>query len=234
MKTSMRNEFEGSWSWPVRFRGATALAAAAVLMLVVLAEGLPFGAAADLTAVDQTELRNSTIILAKNTLIAVNQGNLTGNYTVLRDLSSPGFRERNSCADLAAIFENLRKQKIDLSPTVLIDPVLARPKLNDEGLLLLKGYFPSEPVRINFELMYLKSATGGWMIHGVSINTEPAGALAANKTEQTTPPPSASPGTRSSRVIPASNDAPDGETAAPRAKSAPAPSSSAPVRRAKP
>ena len=233
MKTSMRNEFEGSWSWPVRFRGATALAAVAVLMLV-LAEGLPFGVAADLAAVNQTELRNSTIILAKNTLIAVNQGNLTGNYTVLRDLSSPGFRERNSAADLAAIFENLRKQKIDLSPIVLIDPVLAKPKLSDEGLLLLKGYFPSEPVRINFELMYLKAGSGGWMIHGVSINAAKAEEIAANKTEPATPPPPAAQGARSARVIPASNDASEGETAASRPKSAPAPSPSAPMRRAKP
>src|SRR5437016_5736212 len=46
-------------------------------------------------AVSQDTQRTAAIILVKNALLAVNQGNLTGNYTVLRDLASPGFRERN-------------------------------------------------------------------------------------------------------------------------------------------
>jgi|GEM_PF-2271313 len=189
----------------------------------------------DLSAMNQTELRKSVDILAKNTLISVNQGNLTGNYTVLRDLSSPGFRERNSAADLAAIFENLRQQKIDLSPIVLIDPVLTKPKLSEEGLLLLKGHFPSEPVRINFELMYLKSEAGGWMIHGVSINTAQAEGVVANETQPATPPLPAGQGTRPSRVVPASSPRSDGETTASRPKPAPAPApaSSTPIRREK-
>ena len=44
------------------------------------------------------------VMLVKNALTAVNQGNLTGNYTVLRDLGSAGFRDKNSAARLAAIF----------------------------------------------------------------------------------------------------------------------------------
>ena len=58
-----------------------------------------------------TEARKLAQLLIKNALISVNQGNLTGNYTVLRDLASPGFRERNSASDLGSIFANLRKQK---------------------------------------------------------------------------------------------------------------------------
>ena len=37
-------------------------------------------------------------------LIAVNHGNLTGNYTVLRDLGSDRFRQQNDAARLAAVF----------------------------------------------------------------------------------------------------------------------------------
>src|SRR4051794_31643976 len=57
------------------------------------------------SAVPQDSQRTIAVILVKNALLAVNQGNLTGNYTVLRDLASPGFREKNSAADLAAIFQ---------------------------------------------------------------------------------------------------------------------------------
>src|SRR4051794_7956262 len=62
------------------------------------------------TAVQPDSQRTIIVILVKNALLAVNQGNLTGNYTVLRDLASPGFREKNSAADLGAIFQNIRQQ----------------------------------------------------------------------------------------------------------------------------
>jgi hypothetical protein len=42
--------------------------------------------------------------MIKTTLVALNHANLTGNYTVLRDLGSPRFRAGNDAARLAAIF----------------------------------------------------------------------------------------------------------------------------------
>src|SRR5437870_3771185 len=46
-------------------------------------------------------------MLVKNALTAANHANITGNYTVLRDLGTSAFRQRNSAAQLAATFENL-------------------------------------------------------------------------------------------------------------------------------
>jgi hypothetical protein len=158
----------------------------AAILVLALTLGHTCSLFAEPTASSQTDVRNSAVILIKNSLIAVNQGNLTGNYTVLRDLSSPGFRERNSNADLVTNFENLRRQKIDLSPIVILDPVIYKPKLTEDGMLVLRGYFASQPLRINFELAFLKSATGGWMIHGVSIGTEINEVLEASKESTTT------------------------------------------------
>src|SRR4051794_3123709 len=70
----------------------------------------PVNVAPTAASSQQDSQRTIAIILVKNALLAVNQGNLTGNYTVLRDLASPGFREKNSAADLAAIFQNIRQQ----------------------------------------------------------------------------------------------------------------------------
>ena len=118
------------------------------------------------------ESRNLANLLIKNALISVNQGNLTGNYTVLRDLASPGFRQLNTASDLGVIFGNLRQQKIDLSPIVLLEPVITAAKFSKEQQQLrFKGYFPSEPVQIQFELIFQAANPGGWMIHGVSIGT---------------------------------------------------------------
>ena|SRR6185503_6784670 len=124
-------------------------------------------------AIQQDAQRTAAIILVKNALLAVNQGNLTGNYTVLRDLSSPGFREKNSAADLAAIFQGIRQQKFDLSSIVVMDPVLNQPRISADGQLALDGYFSSQQMRINFQLAFQKSNAGAWMIHGVSLNAAP-------------------------------------------------------------
>ncbi len=132
------------------------------------------------------EARNLALLLIKNALIAVNQGNLTGNYTVLRDLSSPGFRQRNSASDLGAIFGNLRKQKLDLSPIMLLDPVITQSKFSkEENLLRLTGFFPSEPVQIKFDLIFQMANPGGWMIDGVSIGTEQVEAKSRNEADET-------------------------------------------------
>jgi hypothetical protein len=121
----------------------------------------------------QEAQRTAAVILVKNALLAVNQGNLTGNYTVLRDLSSPGFRDRNSAADLAAIFQNVRQQKVDLSALVVLEPMINQPRFNPEGQLALDGYFVTQQLRINFQLLFAKAPNGGWLIHGVSLNAVP-------------------------------------------------------------
>ncbi len=132
----------------------------------------------------QDSQRTLSLILIKNALLAVNQGNLTGNYTVLRDLSSPGFRERNSAADLAAIFQNIRQQKVDLSPIVVLDPVLNQPRINADGQLILEGCFEAQLMRITFQLLFIKAPTNGWMIHGVSLNAVPLSTTAAATARQ--------------------------------------------------
>ena len=53
-------------------------------------------AAAPVPVAQPDAQRTMTIILVKNALLAVNQGNLTGNYTVLRDLASPGLASHQS------------------------------------------------------------------------------------------------------------------------------------------
>lgn len=109
--------------------------------------------------------------LVKNVLTAVNQANLTGNYTVLRDLGGPAFRDRNNAAQLATIFQRLREQKSDLSPILMLKPVFtARPGINQAGGLELVGYFPTQPLQVQFHLEFQRVGSG-WMIDSVSVTT---------------------------------------------------------------
>lgn len=113
------------------------------------------------------------VMLIKNTLTAVNHGNLTGNYTVLRDLASERFRQRNTAGDLATTFAGLRRQKLDLSPILVTEPRLtARPATDQNHRLQLVGYVPTRPQAVRFALIF-QQIKGGWVIDEISVGVAP-------------------------------------------------------------
>lgn len=114
--------------------------------------------------------RNGLLILVKSTIIALDQANKTGNYTVLRDLAAPGFAAANNAARLAEIFANLRRDKIDLSGALVLEPQLTvMPEITANGMLHLAGFFPSAPTQINFEFLYAP-VDGQWRLFGIATN----------------------------------------------------------------
>ncbi|WP_246682846.1 hypothetical protein [Methylobacterium sp. WL9] len=114
--------------------------------------------------------RNGVLILIRTTLLALHQGNETGNYTVLRDLSAPGFRDANTAARLGEIFASQRAQKLDLSGVAVLDPQLTLlPQIEPNGLLHMSGFFPSVPSQVNFELLFAP-VDGRWKPFGLAVN----------------------------------------------------------------
>ncbi len=113
--------------------------------------------------------RQETARLIWTTLIAVDHANRTGNYSVLRDLAAPSFRDANNAARLAGIFARFRERDIGLRRVVLASPVYAEPpKILDSGLYRVKGSFPFRPVGIDFDLLF-QHTDGEWQLFGVSI-----------------------------------------------------------------
>lgn len=121
--------------------------------------------------------RNGVLILIRSTLLAVHDANLTGNYTVLRDLGAPGFQAGNTAARLSEIFANLRSQNLDLSGVAVLDPQLTvLPQIEPNGMMRMAGFFPSVPLQVNFELLFAPVA-GKWRLFGISVglgNSSPA------------------------------------------------------------
>jgi hypothetical protein len=110
-------------------------------------------------------------LLIRTTVIAVNQANKTGNYSVLRDLAAPGFQSANNPAQLAEIFGDLRKKNLDLSPVLFYQPKFtSRPALLPNGMFRVTGLFPSRPQQVNFDLIF-EPLQGDWRLYGVSIGT---------------------------------------------------------------
>ena len=110
------------------------------------------------------------VLLIRSTLGTLNDAIQTGNFTVLRDLGAPGFREANSAARLSQIFSELTSKGIDFSAVNVVAPQLTEPPGIDQqsGMLRLKGYFPGEPIQLNFDLLY-QVVDGRWRIFGLSV-----------------------------------------------------------------
>lgn len=115
------------------------------------------------------------VMLLRNTLITLNDAIQTGNFTVLRDSGAPGFRDANSAARLSQAFADLASRGVNLSVVSVTVPQLTETPTFDQekGMLRLKGYFPGQPVQINFEVLY-QEVGDRWRLFGLSV--QPANA----------------------------------------------------------
>jgi hypothetical protein len=130
--------------------------------------------------------RNGVLMLVRSSILALDQANKTGNYTVLRDLGAPGF-QANTAAKLAEIFASQRNDKLDLSGVAVIDPQLTvLPEIEPNGLMRMAGFFPSVPSQVNFELMFAP-VEGQWRLFGISVKVASGAPVAP------TPPPAPAP-----------------------------------------
>jgi len=108
-------------------------------------------------------------MLLHSAVAALDQANRSGNYTVLRALAAPSFQRANDPARLARIFARFRQSRINLAPAILHDPMLYRQAHIDQtGRLKLNGYFPTRPMRINFDMQF-EYVSGQWRLFGLSI-----------------------------------------------------------------
>jgi hypothetical protein len=109
------------------------------------------------------------VLLVRTTLLTLNDALQNGNYTVLRDRGAPAFRDANSAARLGQIFDPrqdrrrfVRGQRHGPAIEPGADP---RP---EAGHLDVKGYFPTRPAQIYFDVLY-QSVGGHWRVVGPSV-----------------------------------------------------------------
>ena len=63
----------------------------------------------------------------------------------------------------------LREQAIDLTPLLQIPPeVTETPAITQQGLLRLAGFFPTQPLRVNFDLSFQMSENR-WRPYTISV-----------------------------------------------------------------
>ena len=125
-------------------------------------------------------------MMVRGALAGVSQANFTENYSVLHGMTTPTLQARVSAAQFGAAFASLRKQKLDLSPIlVLLPQFTVAPAVTPQGVLKLVGFFPSRPLQINFDIDY-RPMDGFWMIDSLSVSAVPPTHTFAERVAPTT------------------------------------------------
>lgn len=114
---------------------------------------------------------NQTLLaLIRSTMISFDQGNRTKNYSVFYGLTTDRFRASNSVDDVFNAFESWREPFVNLASLAILSPTLVeQPKVDDSGILRLKGYFPTQPERVVFSLGFFLSEEG-WLLDGLVLD----------------------------------------------------------------
>lgn len=110
--------------------------------------------------------------LVKGSLLTLNDANVTGIYTVLHAKLSKPFRDQFSAERLAQVFRSFRDKQIDYDAIAALPPTYSvPPRIDDDGKLIVRGFFPTEPLHLKFELDFIPS-DGEWKLIRVNVKTD--------------------------------------------------------------
>jgi len=112
--------------------------------------------------------------LVKAMLLSFNDANVTRNYTVFHAKLSKPFRQQFTPEKLQETFKTFAEKDIDFDIIGAYKPVYdPAPKVGGDGRLLVGGYFPTEPVRVVFDMQFIPS-DGEWKLISINVKTERA------------------------------------------------------------
>jgi len=113
--------------------------------------------------------RSFAVALIRDVLVAVNHGNWTGNYTVLRDYASRDFADANDPTRLAGLFAPVREAGLDMLPVLVIEPTILKAETAARDTQMrLTGYFPTTPQHISFDLVMVQERRR-WVLLDISV-----------------------------------------------------------------
>ena len=110
--------------------------------------------------------------LVKTSLLTFNDANVTGNYAVFHAKLSKPFRDQFSVERLAQTFKDFSRKHVDFDIISALKPSYdPPPSVDDDGKLLVKGYFSVEPNRVHFDLGFIPS-DGEWKLFRINVKVD--------------------------------------------------------------
>lgn len=138
------------------------------LLALLVALALPLAAAAQNKVPGPRALE----ALVKTSLLSLNDAIVTGNFTVFHAKLSKPFRQQYSPDQLAEVFKSFAEKNIDYDVIASFAPTYdPPPAVDDDGKLVVKGFFPTEPRHLFFDLKFIPS-DGEWKLLGIKVNVK--------------------------------------------------------------
>jgi hypothetical protein len=110
--------------------------------------------------------------LVKTSLLTFNDANVTGNYAVFHAKLSKPFRQQFSPERLKETFKEFNEKNVDIDVVAALKPTYtSAPTIDSDGKLLVKGFFPTEPMRLNFQLDFMPS-DGEWKLIRINVKVD--------------------------------------------------------------
>ena len=109
--------------------------------------------------------------LVKASLLSFNDANITGNYTVFHAKLSKPFRDQFPPDRLQQAFKEFADKQIDIELIGALKPTYdPEPLVDPSGRLVVRGWFPTEPMRVAFSLDFIPS-DGEWKLISINVKT---------------------------------------------------------------
>ena len=111
-------------------------------------------------------------VLIKSILVTLNDAVASDNFTVFHARISQPFRDQFPPEKLRAVFKDL-VEKHAVFDAIVASPVVPEEdaKIDDKGVLRLKGRFDTNPKKVKYQLGFIPS-DGQWKLSGITIDIE--------------------------------------------------------------
>ncbi|CAN5431280.1 hypothetical protein BH20VER3_BH20VER3_13680 [soil metagenome] len=108
--------------------------------------------------------------LILQSLLDFNEGVQSVNFTGFHARISRAWQAQVSADGFKEMFREFVEKKIDLAPIKQVEPILSEPpRIDSDGLLVLQGYYPTQPSRVHFKLKYIYEHPA-WKLFGISVD----------------------------------------------------------------
>jgi hypothetical protein len=119
--------------------------------------------------------------LALDSLLSFNDALQTNSFEKFYKQIAKLWQKEVTPEKLLQIFQPFIDKEVDISPIARLTPTFAKaPAVNDDGLLVLQGSYPTRPSTVSFDLKYVYEDES-WKLAGINVQVKPTGDKADKK-----------------------------------------------------
>jgi len=115
--------------------------------------------------------QDDIVVIVKETMSKLGNAIATGYYSNFYSYTAPQFQNSVNIEKLEKAFEPFKQVPIDWKSVGNLDPIIQKKEKENNGVLKVLGYFPTQPKKVGFDFEYYKN-NGKWQIVGVFLKLQ--------------------------------------------------------------